>query len=88
MIDPLSPLFMASFPIILRKFMRILGSLSLPGDRRDMWRPLQWSFLVGTVAVIERYYAKYDSKSAAKQLLRLIEGGKVKTGTKTGTWGE
>jgi integrase len=42
----------------------------------------------GSVAVTERYYAKYDPKSAAKQLLRLIEGGKVKTGTKTGTWGE
>ena len=38
----------------------------------------------GSVAFTERYYAKYDPKSAAKQLLRLIEGGKVKTGT----WGE
>ncbi len=35
----------------------------------------------GSVAVIERYYAKYDPKSAAKKLLRLIEEGKVKTGT-------
>ncbi len=42
----------------------------------------------GPVAVIENYYAKYDPNLAAKQLLRLIEGCKVKTGTKTGTLGE
>jgi integrase len=42
----------------------------------------------GSVDVTERYYAKYDPKSAAKQLLRLIEGGKIRMGTKTGTLGE
>ena len=41
----------------------------------------------GSFAVTEKYYAKYDPNSAARQLLRLIEGGKVKTGTKTGTLG-
>jgi hypothetical protein len=29
----------------------------------------------GSVAVAEKYYAKYDPNSAARQLLRLIEGG-------------
>ncbi len=42
----------------------------------------------GSVAVTEKYYAKYDRNSAAKQLLRLIEGGRSKMGTKTGTSGE
>ena len=45
----------------------------------------------GSVAVTERYYAKYDPRSAARQLLKVIEGGrqqKKETGTKTGTWGE
>jgi integrase len=44
----------------------------------------------GSVAVTERYYAKYDPRSAAKQLLRVIEGGRKQrqeTGTKTGTKG-
>ena len=45
----------------------------------------------GSVAVTEKYYAKFDPKSAAKQLLRVIEGGRnkqesqQKSGTKTGT---
>lgn len=48
----------------------------------------------GSVAVTEKYYAKYDPKSAAKQLLRVIEGGRNKqekqqeSGTKTGTTGK
>lgn len=42
----------------------------------------------GSVAVTEKYYAKYDPNSAARQLLRLIEGGRNKTGTKTGTSGD
>jgi hypothetical protein len=45
----------------------------------------------GSVAVTERYYAKYDPRSAARQLLKVIEGGRQKkqeTGTKTGTHGE
>ena len=45
----------------------------------------------GSVAVTERYYAKYDPRSAARQLLKVIEGGRQKkqeTGTKTGTYGE
>ena len=43
----------------------------------------------GSVAVAEKYYAKYDPKSAARQLLRLIEGGKKsEMGTKTGTSGD
>ena len=44
-----------------------------------------------SVAVTERYYAKYDPRSAARQLLKVIEGGRQKkqeTGTKTGTYGE
>ncbi len=42
-----------------------------------------------SVSVTEKYYAKYDPHSAAKQLLRVIEGGRSqeKTGTKTGTTG-
>jgi hypothetical protein len=32
----------------------------------------------GSVAVTERYYAKYDPRSAARQLLKVIEGGKEK----------
>ncbi len=45
----------------------------------------------GSVAVTEKYYAKYNPNSAAKQLLRVIEGGRQerqKTGTKTGTSGD
>jgi len=30
----------------------------------------------GSLAVTEKYYAKYDPHSAAKQLLRVIEGGR------------
>jgi len=44
----------------------------------------------GSVAVTERYYAKYDPHSAAKQLLTVIERGRKqreKTGTSTGTSG-
>ena len=47
----------------------------------------------GSVSVTERYYARFDPKSAAKQLLRVIEGGRIKrklqqeSGTKTGTTG-
>lgn len=42
----------------------------------------------GSVAVTEKYYAKYDPRSAAKQLLRMIEGRRLeKMGTKTGTSG-
>jgi integrase len=44
----------------------------------------------GSVAVTERYYAKYDPNAAAKQLLRVIEGGRNQDsgGTKTGTTGD
>jgi len=49
----------------------------------------------GSVAITEEYYAKFDPKSAAKQLLRVIEGGrsgtrenKKEVGTKTGTTGD
>jgi hypothetical protein len=45
----------------------------------------------GYGAVTEKYYAKFHPHSAAKQLLRVIEGGRrqdqEKTGTKTGTSG-
>jgi integrase len=45
----------------------------------------------GSVSVTEKYYAKFAPESAAKQLLRVIEGGRSnkllqgKSGTKTGT---
>ena len=47
----------------------------------------------GSVSVTEKYYAKFRPDSAAKQLLRVIEGGRNKrelrqeSGTKTGTTG-
>ena len=41
----------------------------------------------GSVAVTERYYAKYDLRSAARQLLKVIEGGRQKK-QETGTYGE
>ena len=41
-----------------------------------------------SVTVTQMYYAKYDPKSAAKQLLRLIEGGKAQMGTQNGYLGE
>ncbi len=43
----------------------------------------------GSVAVTEKYYAKYAPDSAAKQLLRVIEGGRKSqiSGTKSGTTG-
>ncbi len=42
----------------------------------------------GTVVVTEKYYAKYDPRSAAKQLLRMIEARRLgKIGTKMGTTG-
>jgi hypothetical protein len=42
----------------------------------------------GSVVVTERYYVKYDPKSAAQQLLRLIAGGKKEMGTQTLTSGD
>jgi len=54
---------------------------------------IQSSLGHGSVSVTEKYYAKFDPKFAAKQLLRVIEGGRKKqedqsfTGTKTGTTG-
>ncbi len=48
----------------------------------------------GSVSVTEKYYAKFDPKSAAKQLLRVIEGGRnrkeleQKSGTQSGTNGK
>ncbi len=44
----------------------------------------------GSVAVTEKYYAKYAPENAARQLLRVIEGGRNSkvTGTKTGTTGD
>ena len=38
----------------------------------------------GSVAVTERYYAKYDPNSAAKQLLRVMEGGGEEAEAKKG----
>jgi integrase len=44
----------------------------------------------GSVAVTERYYAKHDPRSGAKQPLRVIEAGRQgqKMGIKTGTAGD
>jgi len=44
----------------------------------------------GSVAVTEKYYAKYAPEAAAKQLLPVIEGGRnrMSGGTKTGTTGD
>jgi hypothetical protein len=40
----------------------------------------------GTVAVTEKYYAKFSPNSAARQLLRVIEGSRSeKMGSKTGS---
>ncbi len=50
---------------------------------------IQSSLGHGSVAVTEKHYAKYAPENAAKQLLRVIEGGRNSqtTGTMTGTTG-